>query len=66
MVTPGTTPGAPPSHAIVLFDGKDLSKWQTMDKQTKAMGPAAWTLIENGYTYLERWTRRSRHEGEVR
>ena len=27
VVTPGTTPGAPPSDAIVLFDGKDLSKW---------------------------------------
>jgi len=50
MVTPGATPGAPPSDAIVLFDGKDLSKWQTMDKKTKAMEPAAWT-VENGYTY---------------
>jgi hypothetical protein len=27
VVTPGVTPGAPPSDAIVLFDGKDLSKW---------------------------------------
>lgn len=26
-VTPGSTPGAPPSDAIVLFDGKDLSQW---------------------------------------
>lgn len=26
-VTPGAAPGAPPSDAIVLFDGKDLSKW---------------------------------------
>jgi len=26
-VTPGATPGAPPSDAIVLFDGKDLTKW---------------------------------------
>ena len=26
-VTPGATPGAPPADAIVLFDGKDLSKW---------------------------------------
>jgi 3-keto-disaccharide hydrolase len=50
MVTPGATPGAPPSDAIVLFNGKDLSKWQTMDKKTKAMEPAAWT-VENGYTY---------------
>jgi hypothetical protein len=27
VVTPGATVGAPPSDAIVLFDGKDLSKW---------------------------------------
>ena len=27
VVTPGAAPGAPPSDAIVLFDGKDLSKW---------------------------------------
>jgi hypothetical protein len=27
VVTPGTAIGAPPSDAIVLFDGKDLSKW---------------------------------------
>src|SRR5690242_12309184 len=27
VVTPASTPGAPPSDAIVLFDGKDLSKW---------------------------------------
>jgi hypothetical protein len=27
VVVPGTTVGAPPADAIVLFDGKDLSKW---------------------------------------
>jgi 3-keto-disaccharide hydrolase len=27
VITPGATPGAPPSDAIILFDGKDLSKW---------------------------------------
>jgi hypothetical protein len=37
MVTPGATVGQPPSDAIVLFDGKDLSKWN-----------GAWK-IENGY-----------------
>jgi hypothetical protein len=38
VVTPGTAPGSPPSDAIVLFDGKDLSKWL----------PSRWK-VENGY-----------------
>jgi hypothetical protein len=41
-VVPGPTPGAPPSDAIVLFDGKDLSKWQN------GAGPAKWKA-GNGY-----------------
>jgi hypothetical protein len=42
--TAGTTdqPGRPPADAIVLFDGKDLSRWRS-DKG----GPAAWK-VENG------------------
>jgi hypothetical protein len=40
VVTPGAQPGAAPSDAIVLFDGRDLSKW-TASKQ-------AWK-VENGY-----------------
>ncbi|HXH50372.1 MAG TPA: hypothetical protein VNM47_13605, partial [Terriglobia bacterium] len=48
VVTPGTfsnqqTPGQPPSDAIILFDGKDLSKWQSAKG-----GPATWK-VENGY-----------------
>src|SRR5205814_10238312 len=48
IIEPGTssTPeaaGRPPSDAIVLFDGKDLSKWQGANG-----GPAGWK-VENGY-----------------
>jgi len=32
MVTPGTESGRPPSDAIVLFDGADLSRWATYVK----------------------------------
>jgi hypothetical protein len=41
IVTPGTN-GSPPSDAIVLFDGKDLSAWKGVDG-----GPARWK-IEDG------------------
>jgi hypothetical protein len=41
IVTPGTN-GSPPSDAIVLFDGKDLSAWKGVDG-----GPAKWK-IEDG------------------
>lgn len=44
-VTPGATPGAPPSDAIVLFDGKDLSKWA--HRTRGGMADARWK-IENG------------------
>ncbi len=44
VVTPGATDDAPPSDAIVLFDGTDLSKWQSV----KNGGPAGWK-VENGY-----------------
>jgi 3-keto-disaccharide hydrolase len=48
IVTPGTfstqeSPGQPPSDAIVLFGGKDLSLWQSVN------GGAARWKVENGY-----------------
>jgi hypothetical protein len=46
VVTPGAKPGNPPSDAIVLFDGKDLSHWTAETKHGPA--PAAWK-VENGY-----------------
>ena len=47
-VDPGTSnnehqPARPPSDAVVLFDGKDLSKWRGGDG-----GPAKWK-VANGY-----------------
>ena len=48
IITPGTEssqaqPGRPPSDAIVLFNGKDLSNWEEVKG-----GPAKWT-VGNGY-----------------
>src|SRR5512145_301722 len=49
-VTPGAQYGQPPSDAIVLFDGKDLSKWQSHGRGANSgkLVPAAWK-IEKGY-----------------
>jgi hypothetical protein len=49
---PKVTPGryvsqAPPSDAIVLFDGKDLSHWLQMGRDGKTQ-PPQWK-VENGY-----------------
>jgi hypothetical protein len=49
VVTPGTgvpaeTPGRPPSDAIILFDGRDLSAW----KSSKDGSAAPWK-VESGY-----------------
>lgn len=47
VITPGATPGAPPSDAIVLFDGKDLSKWVS---QKDGITAAPWTVGEGAMT----------------
>ncbi len=49
IITPGTEstqekPGRPPSDAIVLFNGKDLSNWE----EVKGEGPAQWK-VGDGY-----------------
>ena len=49
LVTPGTfstpeQPGKPPSDAVILFDGTDLSKWEA-DKQ--ASEPTKW-IVKDG------------------
>ena len=43
VVTPGQAPGSPPSDAIVLFDGRDLSKWAHRNADG-ALVEAKWVL----------------------
>ena len=46
VVTPGHTDAAPPSDAIVLFDGKNLDQWvSTQDKS-----PAKWIVADGMMT----------------
>jgi hypothetical protein len=42
---PGALPGQPPSDAIVLFDGKDVSQWEYKDGKA-----AAWPIVDGVLT----------------
>jgi len=46
VVTPGAECGAPPSDAIVLFDGKNLDEWVS----AKDKSPAKWTVSDGVIT----------------
>ncbi|MGA2049342.1 MAG: DUF1080 domain-containing protein [Terracidiphilus sp.] len=43
IVTPGATDSAPPSDAIVLFDGKNEDQWVSAQDKT----PAKWVVADN-------------------
>jgi hypothetical protein len=52
VITPGTAStqaraGAPPSDAVVLFNGKDLSNWESLNG-----GPAKWTVGEGYFAVM--------------
>jgi hypothetical protein len=40
-VTPGAAPGAAPSDAVILFDGKNVDAW----KSANGGGPARWNVV---------------------
>jgi hypothetical protein len=48
VITPGAAPGAAPSDAIVLFDGKDLSKWASARTGQDATWPVKDGYFETG------------------
>jgi hypothetical protein len=41
-VTPGQTPGAAPSDAVILFDGRNLDAW----KSARGEAPAGWKIVD--------------------
>ncbi|HXU09227.1 MAG TPA: DUF1080 domain-containing protein [Blastocatellia bacterium] len=47
IIVPGNTSGDPPSDAVVLFDGKDLSKWRNANNRNDAK----W-LVKDGYVQV--------------
>ena len=48
IVMPGKQDGAPPSDAVVLFDGRDLAQWET----SKDHSPARWKVHEIGRAHV--------------
>lgn len=46
IITPGRVDAAPPSDAIVLFDGQNLDQWVSVNDR----GPAKWTVSDGAIT----------------
>ena len=46
VVTPGANPGAPPSDALILFDGKNLGEWVSAQDHS----PANWMVADGVLT----------------
>ena len=46
-VTPGKSQGQAPSDAIILFDGKDMSMWETEKKE-----PVQWKIKDGALTVV--------------
>src|SRR5215471_8453871 len=51
VVTPGATNDAPPSDAIVLFNGKNLDEWVSVKDKT----PAGW-VVGDGVVTVDKKT----------
>jgi hypothetical protein len=49
VVTPGKVDGAPPSDAIILFDGRNLDEWVS----TKDQSPAQWKVGKGVMTVVK-------------
>jgi len=49
VVTPGATNSAPPSDAIILFDGTNLDQWVS----TKDKSPAGWSVANGVVTVVK-------------
>lgn len=49
VVSPGATPGAPPSDAIILFNGKNQDEWVS----TKDHSPAHWQVSQGVLTVVK-------------
>ncbi|MGZ8900843.1 MAG: 3-keto-disaccharide hydrolase [Limisphaerales bacterium] len=62
IVTPGTQNHLPPSDAIVLFDGKDFSKWQSMN----GGGEPKWEIVDGAMQVTKTGSIRTKEEfGDV-